>query len=187
MWFKAGLLLAIVILFLFAGCATRYYPEPSEHVKVSDDFAVMQIGGISIAIQSKLWAREPHKVNDYFTTYYIIVINSSNERITISPDDLKLLDEERSQYDVLSYIKVAEVLLRDEFVMDKFSPFQDRSHQATDERVMARAYLMQDSFHYGEIMPNARKTGYIFFNRLSPKNERATIIFKNKEINFVRR
>lgn len=184
---KSGLLAVLAVMLFLSSCATRYYPEPSEYVTVTDDFAVVQEDGISFAAKSRVWTREPHKLNDYFTTYYIVVINSSDRRVTINPGDIKLLDEDRSQFDALTYVDVAEILLRDDFIKEKHGPFRSRDYQVTDDRVLARAYLMQDSFHYGEIMPNARKTGYIFFSRLSPKNQKATILFRDREINFIRR
>jgi len=174
------------ILLIVSGCATRYHPQPSEYVEVSNGYGVVEVDEVTFAISQKRWTTEPHKINDYFTTYHLIVKNNSTGKIQVSAEDITLLDEERNQYDALHYTDVGDILFRDNYRMDKFRPFQENSRISTDELMLARATLMQNSFHYGEIMPNARKTGYIFFYRISPRNQKSTIIFRGKEIDFIK-
>jgi len=187
---RLGILVFLLLNILLIGitsCTVRYYPQPSDHITVIDGYAVMQVDGLSMAIMPRAWAREPQRVNDYFTTYYMVVINQTSNTITVSPEDISLLDDERNQYDALLYDDVAAVLMRDDFFLDRFSPTQDTYQTASDDRILGRAYLMQDSFHYGDILPNARKSGYLFFKKLSARNQKNIVMYKDQEIIFARK
>ncbi len=184
------LLLITVLTFVFiivSGCATSYYPKASDRVMVENDYAIIKADDISFAISHKRWASEPQKISDYFTTYHVIIKNESSESITISYEDIILLDEDRNQYDTIRYSDVGDMMFKDDYLIDKFMPYHERENTRSDNLRRARASLMQNSLHFGDIMPNARKSGYIFFSRISPANEKTSILFRGVEIVFVKK
>lgn len=179
----------IVLLFLaisLSNCATRYMPQPTDVITVVDNYALLETDSVAFAISPRVWTREPQRISDLFTTFHVIVKNQTRQKISISPNDIFLLDEERNQYDILSVYDVADILFYDNFMMDKFSTLPERYQQVTGDRLTARANLMQEAFHYGDIMPGARKSGFIFFRRLSPRNRMSIIVFQGEEIVFIR-
>jgi hypothetical protein len=188
---QQGLLLlsGIIILILLlstASCTTRYQAQPTDRVSVLDNYALLETEGVAFAITPRLWTREPQRVSDFFTTFHIIVKNQTDKPLVINAEDLVLLDEERNQYDALDIPDVSHIVFYDDFLSDKFSPLPERGDTFSGERMTGRANLLQEAFHYGDIRPGARKSGFIFFRRLPGGNRIITILFKDEEIVFVR-
>jgi len=185
---KASLFLLLMFsLILINSCTTRYHPQATERVSIVDNYAVIEIEDIAFAISARTWTRDPQKLADIFTTYHVIVKNQSLQTVTISPSDIILLDQETNQYDAITVSEVSEILFYNDFLMDKFRPFPDRTETFTGDRLASRANLMQEAFHYGDILQGARKSGFIFFARLPARNQQSTVIFKGEEIVFIRR
>ena len=179
--------LIILSLLLLNSCTTRYYPQSTERISVVDNYAILEKDGIVFAISARLWTREPQRLSDFFTTYHIIVKNQSQQPVTISPTDIILLDEETNQYDALTANDLFEVLFYDDYIRDKFNPFtQTDDIFSGGDRITARVNFMQDAFHFGDILPGARKAGYVFFRKIPTRNRQTTIIFRNEEIVFIR-
>jgi hypothetical protein len=185
----SALLLLFALIVILSGCTTRYYPQPTDRVSIVDNYALIEIDNSVLAITPRFWTREPQRLAELFTTYHIIIRNQSPNTITISPADIVLLDEETNQYDAMTASDVSEILFYNEFWYDnRFSPFPERTDTfSTGDKLAARGNLMQDAFHYGEILPGARKSGFIFFSKLPARNRRSTIVFKGEEIVFIRR
>ena len=179
-------LILLTILLLAIGCTTTYTAQPTERISIVDDYALLEKDDLAFAVRPRFWTREPQRVSDFFSTFHIIVSNQSDQRIAISPSDITLLDQESNQYDVITVAEVAEILFYDDIMRDKFTPYPERYDDVSQERVNARANLMQEAFTYGEIHPGARKNGFIFFRRLPAGNRETTIIFRGEEIVFTR-
>jgi hypothetical protein len=50
----------------------------------------------------------------------------------------------------------------------------------------AKKNLILESYSFGVILPNAQKSGFIFFPRLQSKNNYCTIIFQDEQLQFIR-
>ncbi|MBW6515077.1 MAG: hypothetical protein K0B81_00495 [Candidatus Cloacimonetes bacterium] len=181
------LLLIVLSSILLNSCTTRYYPQATDRISVVDNYALIEVENIAFAISARTWTRDPQRLSDFFTTYHVIVKNQSLQTITISPSDIILLDQETNQYDAITVSEVSEILFYDDFLLDKFSPFPDRTDTFTGDRLASRVSFMQEAFHYGDILPGARKSGFIFFRKLPARNQQSTVIFKGEEIVFIRR
>jgi len=183
------LIMFIIALFslLFTGCTTRYYPQPGDRITVIDNYAILETEDIAFAISPRFWTRDPQNISDFFTTFHLVIRNTSEHPVTILPGDIYLLDEEMNQYEAMTVAEVADIIFYNDFMRDKYRPFPDSFEPITGDRMTARANLMHDAFHYGEIFPGARKSGYIFFRRLPSRNSRSIILFKGEEILFLRR
>lgn len=179
-------LLLFTILLLTISCTATYTAQPTERISIVDDYALLEKDELAFAVRPRFWTREPQRVSDFFSTFHIIVSNQSDQRITILPSDITLLDEDKNQYDAITASEVAEILFYDDIMRDKFTPYPQRYDDVSQDRVNARANLMQEAFNYGEIHPGARKNGFIFFRRLPAGNRESTIIFRGEEIIFTR-
>lgn len=176
----------LAIILALTGCVARYYPEQTDRVTVAENYAVLETENFTFAITARAWPREPQKINEYFTSFHVIVMNTSGSIMSVFPEDIHLLDQNSNQFDAKSLDEITEVLFFRDYEQTRFSPASDRFEQLTSDRMLDRANLAQQSFHYGDILSGARKSGYIFFNRIHPRNERLTIIFKGERIVFVR-
>jgi len=176
----------IFLVISLAGCTTNYAPQISERVKIVDNYAVIQNEEVLFAVAPQLWTKDPQEVSNYYTTLYLTVKNQTKETITVHPNEIKILDEERNQYDVQSVEKVSEIFLWNDPFFDRFAPFNDKFEKSLNDRTLARANIYQDAFSFGDIMPGAKKSGYLFFNKLPTKNKQLTVIFDGEEIVFTR-
>ncbi len=177
----------LAILIALPGCVARYYPEQTDRVSIAENYAVLETENYTFAITARAWPREPQKINEYFTSFHVIVMNTTGSTMSVSPEDIHLLDQYNNQFDAKSLEQVTEVLYFRDYEHTRFSPASERFEQLTSDRMLARANLVQQSFHYGDILSGARKSGYIFFNRIHPRNENFTIIFRDERIVFVKR
>ena len=183
----AALLMAAMLL---AGCTTRYMPVQQPGVQVVDDTAVLLDTDLRLTVTKRDWLRQPDAVNDYYTTFYVQVRNMSISEVqSVSPAEFGMLDGQQSQFDPVPTGEVASLLLdRDpyaRYVGDlSLTPTErdDRIRQQTE----ARANLQTYAFAFGDILPGATKSGYIFFNRLPSGNSELSFVFRQRPVRFAR-
>ena len=193
---KRLLLLLIVLMLIITSCTVKYMPVESQDVKVTDDFAVVKTKAWTFAVENKYWIKEPQDLTDYFTTFYVSIKNRHKKEMEINPSDINLLDEEGNQFDVVMLDYIEQMLLPkqldylvitnlEEDLIETQEIFEDH-RRILDEWREAKKNLITYSFHFGKILPGAKKSGFIFFPKLDSKNNSCQIIFHNNKINFIR-
>lgn len=169
-----------------SGCTTLYLPVASENITVSESYGIIKTAEFTLAVANKLWVKEPQELTDYFMTFYITVRNKTAEKIPISPEDLSLLDEYGNQYDIVLPGQVMNLLMPEDIIFDRNFLFEEEDDQVYENWKEAKNNLIMESFNFGTILPNAQKTGYLFFPKLKSQNKQCKLIFQGHQIDFVR-
>ena len=178
-------LLSLLII-IFTNCSTQFLPRKSELVQVQEDFGIIKTNNQIYIAQNRFWNKSPQQVNDYFTTFFITIKNQSKETIEFTTRDVSLLDAEGNQFDAISIDYIEKLLLPDEIRFEHVMNVIDDQPNVIEDWQEAKGNLLRDSFHFGSILPNASRSGYLFFARLPNSHKKCKIIIKNKEIEFIR-
>ncbi len=193
------LLSLIMVIFSLVSCTIKYLPIPTQHIVISDDFAVVKETDFTFAVENQYWIKNPQNLTDYFTTFYISVKNRTSEKMNIEPGDVVLLDENGNQYDAVTIDYIEQMLLPKQLEYLIINTIEDDNNIKTssedtlrekqdrlEEWREAKQNLLTYSFHFGNILPSAKKSGFIFFPKLPAKNNKCKVIFRNRDVEFIR-
>ena len=190
------MLLGIVIILLLSSCATRYLPVGGKGLRVINDACLYQDADSEVVVQNRYWVRDPQNLNDYFTTFHVTVKNRSGEKLGINSNDFALLDQNGNQSDPLTVEQVEDILLHNQLQYLVVKNLEDQDEQklvtindqtdTLEEWRRAKRNLISDSFTFGEIFPQAKRTGYLFFPKVNIKNDELTLIYRTQPMKFRR-
>ena len=186
------------IILLLLGCTAKYMPIQSQDVILSEYFGIVNNDNYQFAAENRYWSYEPDEFADYFIAFYVVIKNRTDENFQINSNDFALIDENGNQFDALDNEYLERLiepnrleLLND--IHDSGSHFFDQNedddllneHQTALERWQkARENLIRYVFRFGELRSGARKSGYIFFPKISERNKKCRLIFKDSTIEF---
>jgi hypothetical protein len=173
-------------LLILIGCTSRYIPVEGGDVSVQDEFGIVKRDDLILIIQNKYWNIEPKKVNDFFETFHISIQNRTDEVIEVREADMFLLDEDGNQYDSIPVKNVEHLILPDELRFEHFTELNEEQPQIIEDWQEAKQNLMRNSFHFGRILPNAKRSGFVYFSKLSSANQKCKIVFQDITIPFER-
>ncbi len=179
----------LLMIALLSGCTVGYVPLKENNVRVQDDIAILETPEYSLIVQPSFWTHKPDNLTEYYTTFKIRVRNKTSHKISVDSDDIILLDENRHQYDPVSSDYIIRFLVDESPTLRNFSntPVNMRQEQEWyQDQLEARQKLMSESYHFGEIHPGATKDGYVFFQKIPPRNYNLEFIFKDQRIRFTR-
>jgi len=176
----------LILLVFLVSCSIKYIPIKTENIKIQEDFAILETKELLLAAENRYWIDEPENITDYFTTFYITVKNKTEQKMKINPSDIGLLDENGNQHDVVDIKYIEDLLLPREFEFDQITDITDDQPQLLEDWREAKKNLILESYSFGVILPNAQKSGFIFFPRLQSKNNYCTIIFQDEQLQFIR-
>ena len=190
------IVLIAVFMLLIASCASRYLPIGGEGLMVINDAYLYQDDEAEVVAQNRYWVREPQNLNDYFTTFYVTVKNRSGKKLNVTSSDFALLDQDGNQSDPLTVDQIEDILLHNELqylVIKNFEGQDDRKMVSINDQTdtleqwrRAKRNLISDSFTFGDIFPQAKRTGYLFFPKANIKNDELTLIYKTQQMKFKR-
>ncbi|MCF7918588.1 MAG: hypothetical protein K9N06_01585 [Candidatus Cloacimonetes bacterium] len=191
-WYWLSLLLLLVI----GSCAVRYLPVGSPGAQIINDAYLYRDSDTELVAQCRYWSREPQNLNDYFTTFYVSVKNNKEQKLQVAKTDFALLDQNGNQFDPLTVEQIEDILLHNELQylviknveekeVDRLVTLNDQTNILEEWR-RAKRNLLSDSFGFGEIYPNAKRSGYIFFPKAKVSNDELTLIYKDKLLKFRR-
>jgi hypothetical protein len=173
-------------LLLLISCSVTYLPVSSDGVAIQDQFGIVKNDDLIFIAQYKSWNVEPQNISDYFTSFHITIQNRTHKMIEVESDNLAMIDENGNQFDPLPIDYIEKLLLPDEMRFESFAELTEKQPQIIENWREARQNIMRDSFHFGRILPNAKRSGYVFFTKLSATNKNCKIIFQDKTIMFER-
>ena len=96
----------LVMSIFFLGCASHNKDLSSPQVQSSS----RSQNDITVTVRDSAWSGSPSDLASYATPLYVEIQNSASNVLTLSYEDLVLLDENRNQYNALSPEIVADML-----------------------------------------------------------------------------
>lgn len=186
----------LLIVIIFSACSIKYVPLQTNDVAVADGFGILRANTFTFAAANEYWNKEPQELTNYFTTFYISIQNRKREELQVDTSDFGLIDQAGNQYDVVTYEYIENLIsprqidylmLNDDKngLLDTEEFFNDQK-QVMEEWRIAQNNLITYSFRFGNILPGAKKSGYIFFPKLESDNIECELRFNDMSIQFMR-
>lgn len=173
----------------FAGCVVNYRPVIDKNTLTEKGTTAIYADTVLFMVHDKIWTYEPSDLTDYYSAYYITVRNDGVENINIGREDFHLVDDEQNQSDAVSIEELlSHFAPNDEGYPDKFArsrivpPFSENKVTNMEKRRNLQRY----AFVFGDVLPKAKKSGFVFFPRQSSALKSYTLFFKDKSIKFQR-
>ncbi|MBL7107695.1 MAG: hypothetical protein ISS38_00090 [Candidatus Cloacimonetes bacterium] len=186
----------ISVLFILLSCAPKIVPVISKNVKIKENFALINKKQYDIAIEYQNWNDAPTNLENYFSVFYIIFRNKTENTISIDKNSIVLLDDENEQYNLFSDDEVIKIMYGDEnfydftvldYILqnDVETEYREQIQEERDNRLEGIRNIKLKSFQFSRIRPNAQESGIIFFEKINiKKNSIFKIYFKNEIIKF---
>ena len=84
----------IIIFFAFiTACSMQYLPVKSAQVDTTEKYAIFKNTDYIIIVDQRYWGKEPQNISEYFTSFYITIKNKTDDKVSITPQDIILLDD----------------------------------------------------------------------------------------------
>ena len=190
------IILLLLVTAFFISCTVKYLPVKEKGIIISEGYGIMKNDDFVFAAANEYWVKEPQNLTDYFTTFHISIRNKSEEKMKITPMDISLLDEDENQFDTVDLEFIEKMLLPKqlEYLViqnieddsDAFRTLLEDQKNILEEWREAQRNLITYSFRFGEILPGAKKSGFIFFPKIFSSNNSCRIIFRDIGIQFTR-
>ena len=181
-------LILLLILVSLAGCTARYLPVPNDVVRVSDELAYLKKSDYFFSVERRNWYRQPEEINSYFTCFYVTVKNRSQDDMQVLQKDLFLIDETGISEQAVNPDRLEEyfVPLAGRMGRSEFGNNEElESWNRTQEYALAiRDNIFSYSYHFGILPAQTQREGYIFFPKISSKNKKYSLKFKDELIEF---
>ncbi len=186
----------LLLVLIFSACTIKYVPVQTDGVTITDDFGVNRTKAYTFAAANEYWNKEPQELTNYFTTFYVSIQNRTRDELQVEMSDFGLIDQDGNQFDVITHEYIEKLLAprqidyllineSKEELIDTEEFFSEQK-QVMEEWRTAQSNLITYSFHFGKIMPGAKKSGYIFFPKLESENAECELRFDDRIIKFIR-
>ena len=193
---KRSIFPLLLLVLIFSACTIKYVPVQTDGVTITDDFGVNKTKAYTFAAANEYWNKEPQELTNYFTTFYVSIQNRKRNDLEVEMNDFGLIDQNGNQYDVVTqdYIenllapRQIDYLLINENEKEPIDTeeFFNEQKQIMEEWRTAQNNLITYSFHFGKILPGAKKSGFIFFPKLESVNAECELRYNNRIIKFIR-
>ena len=193
---KRSIFSLLLLVLIFSACTIKYVPVQTDGVTIADDFGVNRTKAYTFAAANEYWNKEPQELTNYFTTFYVSIQNRTRDELQVEVNDFGLIDQNGNQFDVITHDYIEKLLAprqidyllineNKEELIDTEEFFNEQKAVMEEWRT-AQNNLITYSFHFGNIMPGAKKSGYIFFPKLESENAECELRYDDRSIKFIR-
>jgi len=175
-------------MLLIGACAPKIIPIKTHNVKIQESYAVITQKDYDIAIEPASWNDPPSNLETYFMIFHVILLNKTNTMMDVSKSSFALLDDQGEQYAIFEPQQVVKIMYGDNqyFDLNYFINFVDENKEDLKEEYEIRLEgirnIMLKAFQFEPIRPQARESGYLFFERVNFKKQAILKIFYNNEV-----
>ncbi len=193
---KRFILPLLLIVLIFTSCTIKYVPVQTEGVTITDDYGVNRTKAYSFAAANEYWNKDPQEITNYFTTFYISIQNRKRDELQVEMSNFGLIDQNGNQYDIVTQDYIENLLAprqidyllineNEKEPIDTEEFFNDQK-QILEQWRTAQNNLITYSFHFGKILPGAKKSGFVFFPKLESGNSECELRYNEMSIKFIR-
>ena len=185
-----------LLVLIFSACTIKYVPVQTEGVTITDNFGVNRTKAYTFAAANEYWNREPQELTNYFTTFYVSIQNRKRDDLQVEMSDFGLIDQNGNQYDVVTQVYIENLLAprqidyllvnENEKELIDTEDFFNEQKQVMEEWRTAQSNLITHAFHFGKILPGAKKSGFLFFPKLESGNAECELRYNDMSIKFIR-
>lgn len=177
----------LVILLLLAGCAVKRFQPAAGDYLIEDRFAIVRTDSLVIAIRPQAYRSPNGTLNDKSFSLYLRVQNISQKSITLPENIFPVLVNGRQFSPFpLQWMMISTKQPTYWGWQDPLNPVQEQE-KTWLQREEDRYDMMADAFSFGEILPGARKEGFLFYqDDISYADSIAVDVF-GQRVGFIRR
>ena len=193
---KRSIFPILLLVLIFSACTIKYVPVQTDGVTITDDFGVNRTKAYTFAAANEYWNKEPQELTNYFTTFYVSIQNRKRDDLEVEMSDFGLIDQNGNQFDVVTQDYIENLLAprqidyllineNEEELIDTEEFFNEQK-QVMEKWRIAQNNLITYSFHFGKILPGAKKSGFLFFPKLESENAECELRYNDRSIKFIR-
>jgi hypothetical protein len=180
--------LALLLLFMAAGCAFKqYHPVHGEHT-IENRFAIIRTDSLTIAVRPQPYQGSYKSANNNFFPVYLRIRNTSGVKQHLSPQAVMVLSGGK-QYDHIPLDYLLSTVTSRILLDDYQSPFStDTTIQQLNREKQEEQYyeLLAAYFSFGDLLPGGMKEGYLFYDRAVGSSKTIMIDVLGQEAVFVK-
>lgn len=181
------MMLTAGILFLLSACSVSQF-VPGEGVVSENNYAIIRADTLLIIVKPQSYPGSYQEINNRFFPVFISIKNNSRQKIKLQESSFSILCNEK-QYDPVPVDYILSDLERRMMLKEFSDPFSPTTEFGiTDRNKEQEMYyeLVNNAFSSGELLPGAKKEGYLFYNREIASARYFTINILGTAIPFVK-
>jgi len=154
------------IFFLLSACSVSQF-VPGEGIIRENNYAVIRSDTLLIIVKPQSYPGSYQEINNRFFPVFISIKNNSTQKIKLQENSFSILCNEK-QYDPVPVDYILADLERKMMLQEFSDPFLPPTEFGITDRTKEQEMyyeLVNNAFSWGELLPGAKKDGYLFYNK----------------------
>ncbi|HPH94052.1 MAG TPA: hypothetical protein PKU76_04010, partial [Candidatus Cloacimonas sp.] len=161
-----SIMLTAGIFFLLSACSVSQF-VPGEGIIRENNYAVIRSDTLLIIVKPQSYPGSYQEINNRFFPVFISIKNNSTQKIKLQENSFSILCNEK-QYDPVPVDYILADLERKMMLQEFSDPFLPPTEFGITDRTKEQEMyyeLVNNAFSWGELLPGAKKDGYLFYNK----------------------
>jgi len=154
------------IFFLLSACSVSQF-VPGEGIIRENNYAVIRSDTLLIIVKPQSYPGSYQEINNRFFPVFASIKNNSTQKIKLQESSFSILCNEK-QYDPVPVDYILADLERKMMLKEFSDPFSPATEFGITDRTKEQEMyyeLVNNAFSRGELLPGAKKDGYLFYNK----------------------
>ena len=154
------------IFFLLSACSVSQF-VPGEGIIRENNYAVIRSDTLLIIVKPQSYPGSYQEINNRFFPVFASIKNNSTQKIKLQESSFSILCNEK-QYDPVPVDYILADLERKMMLQEFSDPFLPPTEFGITDRTKEQEMyyeLVNNAFSWGELLPGAKKDGYLFYNK----------------------
>jgi len=161
-----SIMLTAGIFFLLSACSVSQF-VPGEGIIRENNYAVIRSDTLLIIVKPQSYPGSYQEINNRFFPVFASIKNNSTQKIKLQESSFSILCNEK-QYDPVPVDYILADLERKMMLKEFSDPFSPATEFGITDRTKEQEMyyeLVNNAFSRGELLPGAKKDGYLFYNK----------------------
>ena len=161
-----SIMLTAGIFFLLSACSVSQF-VPGEGIIRENNYAVIRSDTLLIIVKPQSYPGSYQEINNRFFPVFASIKNNSTQKIKLQESSFSILCNEK-QYDPVPVDYILADLERKMMLQEFSDPFLPPTEFGITDRTKEQEMyyeLVNNAFSWGELLPGAKKDGYLFYNK----------------------